>query len=807
MPCYDRRFFMTLGERMADTAPGRACWIAHRRRIAPAGHGAVVALVTLIGILTACGRDPHAARRASPDPERRAALQARADTLFALRERARRQGGIPLDPLQAQLRALADTLEAAGLDTLASAARYRAAGVLMRLDRDGEAATELERSAAAARRAGLENAQLAARTLLLDLRSTDDPETVLAEGPRVLALAERLGNPIECGNVHSTLARAYSRVGRWGDSFTEAAKGVEAYARGKNSREQAVALGQCSQALRFLGRRQEALLFADSALALSRRAGPGLPLARALLERSTILRGFGRFEEGLAAASEALAIDRRMGNVGHEVSARLFRASLQLDLGRPAAALAESDTLLTLPGTRADPISALRARGLRASALLELGRWVEADTLLAAALARFEDELAGLDAAEARAGGLVHTAEAYATFARIRAHLHGPEEAWRVVERGKAPGLKARMGLSGRDPVTLEALQARLHSARAALVEYPDAGRNPPVAVLVTGANASLIPLPAVSIEDDVRAVPAMLASPASEAAAEGALARIAAARFDPVIAALPAEVERIYVVPSTDLAACPIEAIPVPAHLAGGGERSLGARWPVTILPAAAILPVLEDRAPAGGDPVAFADPAGTGLPALRAARDEAQRAVGRDGRVLTGRRASPRQLERVAANAGVLHLALHAVTDPARPDRSILRLSGRDGAVNAAELESLRVGADLVVLSGCRTAAGTIYWGEGVYGFSSALLVAGARSVVLTRWEIEDRAAARAMDVFYSSLREGAARDEALRRARVALAAEGLPARDRWAFTLIGVGGHRVEALAGGRMDALAK
>jgi CHAT domain-containing protein len=137
------------------------------------------------------------------------------------------------------------------------------------------------------------------------------------------------------------------------------------------------------------------------------------------------------------------------------------------------------------------------------------------------------------------------------------------------------------------------------------------------------------------------------------------------------------------------------------------------------------------------------------------------------------------------------LVHLASHAAVSEQSMARTALALApgdGEDGFVGADEIAHLRLSADLVVLSACRTAGGVIVGGEGIQGLTSALVKAGARAVLATEWQVGDRAAARFTERFYRALAKGETAAQALRSARLASIAQGA-SPDEWAaFVLVG-------------------
>jgi CHAT domain-containing protein len=73
-------------------------------------------------------------------------------------------------------------------------------------------------------------------------------------------------------------------------------------------------------------------------------------------------------------------------------------------------------------------------------------------------------------------------------------------------------------------------------------------------------------------------------------------------------------------------------------------------------------------------------------------------------------------------------------------------------DGILTAEEIASLNLrGVEWAVLSACDTGLGTVAAGEGVLGLRRAFQVAGARTVIMSLWSVEDRAARQWMDALY--------------------------------------------------------
>jgi CHAT domain-containing protein/Tfp pilus assembly protein PilF len=171
----------------------------------------------------------------------------------------------------------------------------------------------------------------------------------------------------------------------------------------------------------------------------------------------------------------------------------------------------------------------------------------------------------------------------------------------------------------------------------------------------------------------------------------------------------------------------------------------------------------------------------------------------------LLLGREATKAALLRLSA-PGILHIATHGwfLDDPDAkvtakgsgsvanvPRNPLLRsavvLAGansgaaattgveEDGLVTALEMAQMDLwGTQLVVLSACDTGRGLVKRGQGVYGLRRALRIAGAETLVMSLWKVDDESTRRLRMRFYEKLMLGEGRAEAMRQAMREVRAE---------------------------------
>lgn len=121
-------------------------------------------------------------------------------------------------------------------------------------------------------------------------------------------------------------------------------------------------------------------------------------------------------------------------------------------------------------------------------------------------------------------------------------------------------------------------------------------------------------------------------------------------------------------------------------------------------------------------------------------------------------------------------VHFATHGYLDSERPGLSAIVLSlvdqkgqPQDGFLRAHEIYNLTLPAELVVLSACQTGLGKEIKGEGLVGLTQGFMYAGARRVVVSLWNVNDKATAELMQRFYKGmLQEKQSPSAALRKAQ---------------------------------------
>jgi hypothetical protein len=271
---------------------------------------------------------------------------------------------------------------------------------------------------------------------------------------------------------------------------------------------------------------------------------------------------------------------------------------------------------------------------------------------------------------------------------------------------------------------------------------------------------------------------------------------------LDSALAGLGGRATRLIMVPDGPLHRVPWDLLRLP------DGRYVVQQYSISVTPSAAILAALWRHPRAGHtseDPVrllAFGDPTYGAAGSDTTERLARLEGSGREARLVA--RYSPESAVRLRTEASaaylehepleayrVIHFATHALVDERSATRTVLALapdSSNSGLVGPGDLAALRLDADLIVLSGCRTAGGVLVEGEGVQGLTAPLMQAGARSVVASQWRIGDRGTVPFIQDLYRALAESLPVGDALRQAKLEALHRGVPPREWAAFTVVG-------------------
>ena len=161
--------------------------------------------------------------------------------------------------------------------------------------------------------------------------------------------------------------------------------------------------------------------------------------------------------------------------------------------------------------------------------------------------------------------------------------------------------------------------------------------------------------------------------------------------------------------------------------------------------------------------------------LPAARAEIESIGRRFANQEQLLrVGYEATPRAfLDSMPERFSIIHFAAHAETNAQRPLESavILSRSGDQYKLYARDIAALKLSANLVTISACRSAGARAYGGEGLVGFAWAFLQAGAHAVIAGLWDVGDQTSSALMDRLYAGISSGMSPAAALRQAKLAL------------------------------------
>jgi CHAT domain-containing protein/Tfp pilus assembly protein PilF len=204
-------------------------------------------------------------------------------------------------------------------------------------------------------------------------------------------------------------------------------------------------------------------------------------------------------------------------------------------------------------------------------------------------------------------------------------------------------------------------------------------------------------------------------------------------------------------------------------------GAHYFSEQYTLFQLPSASSLPFIQQKT--GHEltnPLVMGDPdtRNPDLPSLDYAAKEAERiAALYTVQPLLSSQASEHALRESSPGNGIIHIAAHGGLNPRTPMFSRLWLApggDDDGQLNVYEVYGLDLAqTDLIVLSACQTQHGEVSAGDEIISLNRAFLY-GSPTVISSLWSVDDQATGELMDHFYTHLRDGMKKAQALQAAQ---------------------------------------
>jgi CHAT domain-containing protein/Tfp pilus assembly protein PilF len=602
---------------------------------------------------------------------------------------------------------------------------------------------------------------------------------------RSLSLREALGNK-------PRIARTLHNLGNVLLSQGDAASAQQFYERALALEEEAGdkersvdTLNRLGLAYETRGAREKALETASRAASLARRIGylGGFWQARAVDGRAR--RALGHAAEARAALDEAIVTIEfvRAHASGSEQEGQYFFAD-------KISPYAEMVALLVAENRPEEALAyAERAKARILLDVLRAGRSNINKALTAAEQSRertLRRELSALNAQAQREAAqprpdAARLSDLNARLDRARLDL----DAYTSVLYSLHPELRLQRGEAPQSSVTQ--LSDLLGRADTALVEYVVGDEQTFLFVVTDGGRAGAPALKVYTLNVKRRELTDRVGRFRRQLAGRDLLFGGAArALYDLLLAPARAQLRgktALVIVPDETLWELPFQALQTPAGRYALEEHAVSYAPSLSVLRAVVLRRRGREAKPsptqnllAFGNPLTGGGAAGAvpggmmsaGLGALpeaeRQVRTLGQMYGAANSKVYTGAEAREDRFKAEAGKYRILHLAAHGVLNDASPMYSHIVLSrgekeaSEDGLLETWELMSLDLNADMVVLSACETARGSVRPGEGMVGLSWGFFVAGSPTTLVSQWKVDSAGTTELMLGFYRHLKAGA-------------------------------------------------
>lgn len=140
-------------------------------------------------------------------------------------------------------------------------------------------------------------------------------------------------------------------------------------------------------------------------------------------------------------------------------------------------------------------------------------------------------------------------------------------------------------------------------------------------------------------------------------------------------------------------------------------------------------------------------------------------------NGYMLLANNATESNFKNNVSESKIIHLSTHSFLYKDQPMILFSQNndSDEDGYLELNEILELQLNSDLVVLSSCKSGLGIIDRAEGILGMQKSFFEAGAKSIVVSLWDVNDKYTSYFMESFYKYLSEGDNKALSLQKAKI--------------------------------------
>ncbi len=669
---------------------------------------------------------------------------------------------------------------------------------------------------------------------------------------KALQLARAIPYPKGEGAELGNLGTIYYALGKYAEAIEAHQKALKIAQTIKDDKGAAADLANLGNAYYALANYDQARDYYQQSLPIKQKIGDRRGAGRTLDALALVYYQKGDYDQATQYLRQALAIGQELQDPQILGAALRDLGRVAFDQGDYKQAIADQQQVLDIARQTQDVLSQGIALSNLGAAFFKTGQLAQAENALRDSIQRWESLRAGLGNQSANADkvSIFETqAGTYPLLQQVLVAAGKSNAALEIAERGRArafvellAGNLSRNSSSNRAesspvaPPTLSQMQQIAQATQATLVEYSIINtrrnanesecyiwvvkptgeitfRQADLKSLVQQQNTSLTQLvvtsrQAIGVRGGGEADIEVIASidPTTQT---NRLQQLHKLLIAPIADLLPKDPSsRVIFIPQGALF-----LVPFPALQAANGQYLIEQH---TILTAPSIQALdltrqQKQKLPASGNALVLGNPT---MPTLNFPGQPAQQLADLPGarqeaiaiapllntQPILGQQGTKAAIVQQMPNAHIIHLATHGLLDdvrgvesaialapdPAQPPKDALGLT--NGLLTAGEILSLKLKADLVVLSACDTGRGRIT-GDGVIGLSRSFISAGVPSVIVSLWSIPDAPTAGLMTEFYTNWQlKKLDKAQALRQAMLTTRKTHPNPRDWAAFTLIG-------------------